>query len=156
MTERTVQVGDVFYASWGYDQTTVNFFGVVAVSKTGKTATFVELTKDRAAGDRVAAGRAAKCRHCLNGVRPLARVDGSTVWRHVGSGALECKFYGYRAERLAEEGRVLHADVDLMKRRVRPQHYSDGLAANWNDHTSMYLDADGARSHYETPAGAGH
>ncbi len=32
-----VQVGDIFYASWGYDQTNVDFMQVVEVSKTGKT-----------------------------------------------------------------------------------------------------------------------
>ncbi len=30
--------GDIFYASWGYDQTNINFVKVVEVSSTGKTA----------------------------------------------------------------------------------------------------------------------
>jgi hypothetical protein len=34
----TVKVGDVFYESWGYEQTNIDFAQVVALSKTGKTA----------------------------------------------------------------------------------------------------------------------
>lgn len=34
----TVQVGDVFARSWGYDQTNVDFYEIVEVSRTGKTA----------------------------------------------------------------------------------------------------------------------
>jgi len=35
--ERTVQVGDFFEESWGYDQTNVTFYQVVRISETGKT-----------------------------------------------------------------------------------------------------------------------
>lgn len=34
---RTVQVGDFFEESWGYDQTNVTFYQVVDISATGKT-----------------------------------------------------------------------------------------------------------------------
>lgn len=148
-----VKVGDVFYSSWGYDQTNVNFFAVVALSKTGKTATFVELAKASAGSGRVTSGTAALCRHCGNGVRKLVRVDGSSVYRHVATGETECKFYGYRAERMAEEGKVCHAAVDEFKRRIR--YFGTRVAANWTDYASMYRD-DEQDSHYETPAGAGH
>lgn len=156
MTEtqtRPVQAGDVFYSSWGYDQTNVNFFGVVAVSKTGKTATFVELVKVHLGDAQRTAGKAAKCRHCGNAVRPLVKASGETVYRHVATGRSECRFYGYRAEQLAAEGRVLHAAVEQFKRRLR--YYNDRAAANWTDYASMYRDSDD-RSHYETPAGCGH
>ena len=33
-----VKVGDIFSGSWGYDQTNVDFFEVVAVTKSGKSA----------------------------------------------------------------------------------------------------------------------
>jgi len=33
-----VKIGDVFYTSWGYDQTNYNFIVIVDLSKTGKTA----------------------------------------------------------------------------------------------------------------------
>lgn len=36
---KTVNVGDIFYTSWGYDQTNYDFVVVTAISKTGKTAT---------------------------------------------------------------------------------------------------------------------
>ena len=32
-----IEVGQIFYASWGYDQTNIDFVQVVEVSKTGKT-----------------------------------------------------------------------------------------------------------------------
>jgi len=32
-----VKVGDIFYESWGYDQTNIDFCKVVAISPTGKT-----------------------------------------------------------------------------------------------------------------------
>lgn len=35
----TVKVGDIFYNSWGYDQTNIDFYVVDAVSPTGKTCT---------------------------------------------------------------------------------------------------------------------
>jgi hypothetical protein len=31
------QAGDIFYASWGYDQTNINYCQIIEVSKTGKT-----------------------------------------------------------------------------------------------------------------------
>jgi hypothetical protein len=34
----TVKIGDVFSRSWGYDQTNVDYYEIVSVSKTGKTA----------------------------------------------------------------------------------------------------------------------
>jgi hypothetical protein len=42
-----VKVGDIFYSSWGYDQTNVDFFEVISVSASGKTAEVVGLSKDR-------------------------------------------------------------------------------------------------------------
>ena len=32
-----VKVGDLFYSSWGYDQTNIDYVKVIEVSKTGKT-----------------------------------------------------------------------------------------------------------------------
>ena len=34
----TIQPGDRFYTSWGYDQTNIDFLLVISVSATGKTA----------------------------------------------------------------------------------------------------------------------
>lgn len=36
---KPVQIGDIFYCSWGYDQTNVDFMQVTHVSPTGKTCT---------------------------------------------------------------------------------------------------------------------
>lgn len=152
---QTVKPGDVFYSSWGYDQTNVDYYAVSRVSSTGKTAWFVKIGKRHDGDSRVRADASvAECRHCGNGVRKLVRVDGSTVWRHAATGRTECQFYGYRAERLAAEGRVLHADVEELKRRVRVRSHDDGFMAHVNDYASMY--SDDGRSQYQTPFGAGH
>jgi hypothetical protein len=47
-----VKVGDIFYESWGYDQTNIDFCQVVEVSKTSKTAKCRMMTQevDHAAG----------------------------------------------------------------------------------------------------------
>lgn len=37
-TTATVKIGDVFYRSWGYDQTNVDYYEIVSVSPSGKTA----------------------------------------------------------------------------------------------------------------------
>lgn len=37
MEGRTVKVGDIYYASWGYDQTNIDFFEVVGLSKSGQS-----------------------------------------------------------------------------------------------------------------------
>lgn len=42
-TMEPVKVGDIFSASWGYDQTNVDFYEVLSVSKTGKTAKVVKV-----------------------------------------------------------------------------------------------------------------
>jgi len=34
--EGTVNIGDIFECSWGYDQTNIDYYQVVAVSKTGR------------------------------------------------------------------------------------------------------------------------
>jgi hypothetical protein len=151
---KTVKVGTVFYSSWGYDQTNVDFAVVTAVSRSGKTATFVELTKGYVGSTERVAGGAAQCRHCYQGVRKLVKVDGSTVWRHVGTGETECKFYGYRAERLAEEGRVLHADVEEFTHRVKVSGYDGRFVAYRNTYSSWF--ENDRESHYETAVGMGH
>lgn len=35
--QQPLKVGDVFYTSWGYDQTNIDFIKVVKISPTGKT-----------------------------------------------------------------------------------------------------------------------
>jgi hypothetical protein len=149
MSETTVKVGTVFYRSWGYDQTNVNFYVVTAVSKTGKTATFLEVAQARTASERTSERvtanlNAAVCANCLSAVRQLVKVTGETVWRHVGNGREEC---GYR------EGDTRKAAVETFKRRVRTG-YGDGFAANYNSYSSLY-EWDG-KDKYQTAFGFGH
>jgi len=33
-----IKIGDIFYASWGYDQTNIDFVQVIGISPSGKTA----------------------------------------------------------------------------------------------------------------------
>lgn len=42
-----VKKGDIFVCSWGYDQTNIDFYEVVAVSKTGKSVKIDRMTKER-------------------------------------------------------------------------------------------------------------
>ena len=43
--ELGVEVGDFFVASWGYDQTNVNFFEVVGITPSGKSVKLREVAK---------------------------------------------------------------------------------------------------------------
>lgn len=33
-----LKVGDIFYSSWGYDQTNIDFYKVLEITKSGKSA----------------------------------------------------------------------------------------------------------------------
>ncbi|VVB70009.1 Uncharacterised protein [uncultured archaeon] len=41
--EKSFKVGDVLYHSWGYDQTNIDFYKIIEISKTGKTAKLIRL-----------------------------------------------------------------------------------------------------------------
>jgi hypothetical protein len=45
-TIRPVEVGDIFASSWGYDQTNVDFYEVVAVTPSGKSVRLVPIGKE--------------------------------------------------------------------------------------------------------------
>lgn len=45
-TIKPVQIGDIFFCSWGYDQTLVDWYQVVGVSKSGKSARFRQIDAD--------------------------------------------------------------------------------------------------------------
>ena len=45
-TVRPVEVGDIFAASWGYDQTNVDFYEVVGVTASGKSARIVPVRQE--------------------------------------------------------------------------------------------------------------
>ena len=45
-----IKVGDVFHSCWGYDQTNTEFYKVVSISKTGKSAKVVQVAAE-AIGD---------------------------------------------------------------------------------------------------------
>ena len=47
-----VKVGDLFYSSWGYDQTNSEFFKVVSISKTGKTCEIVQVMREFIGDDK--------------------------------------------------------------------------------------------------------
>jgi hypothetical protein len=144
-TAQTVQVGTVFYSSWGYDQTNVDYYVVSALSASGKTATFVAVTSASAGNDRVSVGTAAKCANCLSAIRPLVKANGETVYRHVGSGDARCSRY--------REDDTRTARTEVLKRRLK--FYSGRACANVNSYSSMYQAEDG-ETHYVTPFGAGH
>ena len=45
-----VKVGDLFYSSWGYDQTNTEYFKVISISKTGKTCEVVQIGSETVKG----------------------------------------------------------------------------------------------------------
>jgi hypothetical protein len=151
MTETpTVKRGDVFYRSWGYDQTNVNFYVVTAVSKTGKTATFMEVwaaceTENGSYQRMTADLEAAVCANCLSAIRPLVKVTGETVWRHVGSNDERCSRY--------RDDDTRTATPEIFKRRVK-KTYSGQTGANYNSYSSLY--AWDGKSKYQTDPRAGH
>lgn len=48
-----IQAGDIFYESWGYDQTNIDFAQVVRISLTGKTVICRMMGKERATPESV-------------------------------------------------------------------------------------------------------
>jgi len=52
-TVRTVKVGDIFYESWGYDQTNIDFVQVVSISPTGKTVKCQMAGKEHTDGEHI-------------------------------------------------------------------------------------------------------
>lgn len=48
-----IKVGDIFYESWGYDQTNIDFIQVVTISPTGKTAVCRIMNKERVTNETV-------------------------------------------------------------------------------------------------------
>lgn len=50
-TTRPVEVGDIFAASWGYDQTNVDFYEVVGVTASGKSVRIVPIASEVVWGD---------------------------------------------------------------------------------------------------------
>lgn len=52
--ELGVEVGSVFYSSWGYDQTNVDFYAVIGITPSGKSVRLVPIGK-RVRGNGVVA-----------------------------------------------------------------------------------------------------
>ncbi len=42
----SIKVGDVFHSCWGYDQTNIEFYKIVSISKTGKSAKVVQVAAE--------------------------------------------------------------------------------------------------------------
>jgi len=113
MTESAVKVGDVFVHSYGYDQTNVEFFEVVSVSASGKTAYLGEVKAVRvddggsAAHERVVAATGpdrfaedTRCVKCSNYHRASERYshDYSDVYTmRVSTGQVKVTPYGSHA-----------------------------------------------------------
>lgn len=144
-----VKVGDIFYSSWGYDQTNVDYFAVTEVSKTGKTATFIVLCNVATAEssgptDYLAAdATSARCSNCYRGIRPFVKADGSKVWRHTAGQTERCNPWRDNDERTAAP--------ETFKRRIR--YYEGRAAANWTSYAGMY--AWDGKPKYATAAGWG-
>jgi hypothetical protein len=79
----SVRPGDIFYASWGYDQTNIDFMKVISVSPSGKTVICQMLSKkyveqNGPSGDRVVPGEPFGITFRMQ-VRPGSKFNNSSV-----------------------------------------------------------------------------
>jgi hypothetical protein len=83
-----ITVGTIFYASWGYDQTNVDFYKVVEVSKSGKSVKIMECAADLVEGRGLVAAPdkpvRAHCQNCQQMVELDTRCS-PVQWRHTWS-----------------------------------------------------------------------
>lgn len=90
-----VKVGDIFYASWGYEQTNIDFFQVVAKSKsmltirelkselveaTGHDQGYLKPLKDDFYSDKEIKKRLSNGRLNLDSVRSATKLEAEKVW----------------------------------------------------------------------------
>lgn len=155
--EAAVKVGDIFYRSWGYDQTNVNFYQVVELSPSGKTAKLREIGKvyqDETGGphDRVSADKdnfidSPEQHWCVN-CRGALRRDGGGHLIHLSTSQADC---------IDDEGRETGTQATQCASEVhtrRVQYYGDAPHFTFDSfsHVSRW---DGTPK-YQTGSGWGH
>lgn len=118
----TVKTGDVFVASWGYDQTNINYEQVVGVSASGKSV-YVKPIHFKAADD---------------GRKVVADVDNFKT------------AYEWMGEDDGWSGPPLRVEKDTTTRRV-VKTYRDEVYINWTSFASAYL-VDPTVPQYDTLA----
>jgi len=85
-------VGDVVYTSWGYDQTQVEFYEVVGLTPSGKSAKIVQVwAQDVASGDNMHRSLVPTTTHAegapvqtvlILDEHGTVKVDGHHAWKH--------------------------------------------------------------------------
>lgn len=131
-----VKVGDFFESSWGYDQTNVDFYKVVGVTKSGKS---VRVQKWSSAVAPSPGGGHFASEHVVAGGGPATYSDWSAVTPEMD--------YWERQEVVVER------EAPVMTKRLRRGGYK-GASFTVNSYANAYL-WDGTPE-YQTASGFGH
>lgn len=154
-----VTVGTIFYRSWGYDQTNVNYYVVTKLSPSGKTATLREvglshIDNPQAPQTHVVPdvehfidegrGWCAKCKQ-----RTRERSGG--VLTHINTGRIQCiDADGYEIK----DQFATAPPPTLYTKRIKIGYRGDEPVLSWNSYSNAYL-WDG-NAQYQTGYGWGH
>jgi hypothetical protein len=154
--EATVKVGDIFYCSWGYDQTNIDFYQVVELSASGKTAKLREIGKTfvNPTGGPIEHVSAVKddftesheqhwCVHCRGGLRTSSA--GKLVHRQTDDAQCIDDEGRYTGESAAQCAPTIHT------RRV--QYYGNEPHFSFENHYASRWDGT---PKYQTGVGYGH
>ncbi len=84
-----VQLGDIYVSAWGYDQTNIDFYQVVALTASGKTVTLRQLAKTHVDAEHVlpepdAFFNGELLRHRVNKRGTIAVKSFAAAWRWEG------------------------------------------------------------------------
>ena len=109
------KVGDVLVASWGYDQTNIDFFAVIAVTKTG-----VRLLER---GSVAASDDGPQVSVTPGAIRTHQE---TREWVELDDGTHRCEVTGTE-------------ECESFFRRTREAWDGDGYAVRWRDHTHARL-----------------
>lgn len=135
----TVKVGSIFYTSWGYDQTNVDYYEVVALSASGKTATLKQLASGLAEdGSGVVAKpgefynpKSGWCAKCHQRINRTPRGGALTHWQ---TDEVQC---------LDGEGRLIpgtaatEIPAPVYKKRIKT--YDGNPVLSWASYANAYL-----------------
>lgn len=108
------KVGDVLVASWGYDQTNINFFAVVGVTKTG--------VKLLPRGSNLVSDSGGPSEEVVPG--EIIREEEVRQWIEIEDGTHRCVVTGSEP-------------IKPFFRKTREAWDGDGYVANWRNHTSL-------------------
>lgn len=125
-TQQAVGIGSVFVCSWGYDQTNVDYYRVVGVTKSGKSVKVQKWSSKITGTDRVAVD-----------------LDG---------GPFTQSYYNHKTG----EREQYTAPVETKRLRMPEQSGASRPCFSMTSYSSAYLIEDTSASQYATVHSAGH